>query len=352
MSGVDVVEAHAPLVAARRAVSGAPDKPQAIQDEALRLAPYIARREITRGEAAAYLIDVATVYGRCAIERKREDAERCASTALDGQMGLLRSICSRACKRGGKRAFLASWGTENHQVMNDRSSGRCLASQKAVVLPFPLARRIGLVKKLASQMLERSPSEAEQHLALELSRHRRLIAGKGFAEPAIKRAAPNIRDGRSCGAVECCFKPRWSRVSRRRKGDQNKDARHVRLYHRMMRTKAWRSLSAVARATYVEVAARYSGTNNGRIPYSVREAAKALHIGKSTAAKAFEILQERGFVAIAKRGGFNRKDRHATEWRLTEFANDIDGQFMMPTREYERWPEIPKHGPCWRTDDT
>ena len=42
---------------------------------------------------------------------------------------------------------------------------------------------------------------------------------------------------------------------------------------------------ATARAIYVHMAMRYAGpgSNNGRLPYSVREAAAELHIGKSTA---------------------------------------------------------------------
>ena len=53
-------------------------------------------------------------------------------------------------------------------------------------------------------------------------------------------------------------------------------ARHVRLYHFMMKTAAWHNLSANARAIYVEIGSRYggAGSNNGRIPFSVREAVK------------------------------------------------------------------------------
>jgi hypothetical protein len=80
--------------------------------------------------------------------------------------------------------------------------------------------------------------------------------------------------------------------NRRKKGGANKEARHVRLYHSMLRGEAWRSLDACAKALYVEISARYAGTgsNNGRIPYSIREAAKALKVGKTRAATAFDDL--------------------------------------------------------------
>jgi hypothetical protein len=125
----------------------------------------------------------------------------------------------------------------------------------------------------------------------------------------------------------------------RRKGLKSKDARHVRLYHSMFRTPAWKSLDAVARALYIEITRRYGGpgSNNGRIPYSVREGATELKIGKTKAALALQALQDRGFIVAVTLGGFNRKDRHATEWLLTEFPNDLVQTYEAPRRAYESW---------------
>ncbi len=115
-------------------------------------------------------------------------------------------------------------------------------------------------------------------------------------------------------------------------------ARHLRLYHWMMATKAWQSLSIVARALYIELSSRYHGTNNGEIVYSVRQAAKALKISKDTAARGFEELQKRGFVCVHRKGGFNLKvdKRQATEWRLTEFPC---GSGIVGTKDFARWSE-------------
>ncbi len=127
----------------------------------------------------------------------------------------------------------------------------------------------------------------------------------------------------------------------RKKGRSDKEARHVRLYHSMLRKPAWRDLSANARAIYVEISMRYggTGTNNGRIPYAVRDAAKSLRIGLATAARAIKELQDHGFIVAVTKGAFSRKVRHATEWRLTEFCCDVTN--AMPTRDYEQWsPEI------------
>jgi hypothetical protein len=129
------------------------------------------------------------------------------------------------------------------------------------------------------------------------------------------------------------------RNSSDRTGRSKKGGRHVRLYHYMMDAEAWQSLNGNQRAIYVEMAARYNGRNNGRISYSVREAAESLHIGKSTAARDLAVLRERGFIIPRKRGAFSLKVRHATEWRLTEFSCDVTP--ALPTKEFMRWsPKI------------
>jgi hypothetical protein len=107
------------------------------------------------------------------------------------------------------------------------------------------------------------------------------------------------------------------------------------LSHWMMRTSAWKSLSANARAIYIEMAMRYMGSNNGQIPYAIRDAAKSLHIGNTTAANAIEMLQDRGFVVVMTKGAFSRKNRHATEWRLTEFGCDVTS--ALASKEFARW---------------
>jgi DNA-binding transcriptional MocR family regulator len=115
--------------------------------------------------------------------------------------------------------------------------------------------------------------------------------------------------------------------------------------HFMMNTAAWKSLDSNARAIYVHMAMRYAGpgSNNGRLAYSVREAASELRIGKSTASRALNALIERGFLVVARRGAFSLKERHATEFRLTEFPSDVDGS--LSTKDFATWsPDKSKIG--------
>jgi hypothetical protein len=109
--------------------------------------------------------------------------------------------------------------------------------------------------------------------------------------------------------------------------------RHVRLHHWMMVTPAWRTLTCPARALLVELYALFNGTNNGALFLSVRDAAERLAVSKSTAARSFDQLCERGFIRPHVRGAFSRKVRHATQWVLTEYEHC--GQ--MPGKEFARW---------------
>src|ERR1700732_887070 len=102
------------------------------------------------------------------------------------------------------------------------------------------------------------------------------------------------------------------------KGRRNRDApkgRYVTLREYMLATPAWQSLDCVARCLYVEIARRYRGpdSNNGKIPYSVREAATALGISKDTANRALLDLLDREFLKVTKYSGFNLKGRASRE---------------------------------------
>jgi hypothetical protein len=104
-----------------------------------------------------------------------------------------------------------------------------------------------------------------------------------------------------------------------------------------MTSPAWHDLNAVARSMYLELGRRYAGvgSNNGRIPYSVREAAAELKVGPATASRALAALVDHGFIVPTKKGAFSLKKRHATEWRLTEFPCDVT--HALASKEFMRW---------------
>jgi hypothetical protein len=117
---------------------------------------------------------------------------------------------------------------------------------------------------------------------------------------------------------------------------RGKSERYVWLRFWLLDSPAWKSLPVGARALYVEIARRYNGSNNGRIPYSIREVERSLHISDSTACRLLKILQDRGFIVCTKRGAFSLKaDKDASEWALTEYASDHPPAHA--TKDFIRW---------------
>lgn len=118
--------------------------------------------------------------------------------------------------------------------------------------------------------------------------------------------------------------------------------RFIQLFYWMFDTPAWKDLDAIARSIYLELTARYNGSNNGRIAYSARQAAEELKISKDTAARGLRDLQSHGFIVVEKRGAFHCKIRHASEYRLTIYDSDIATNYAekLCTKEFTRWPQI------------
>jgi DNA-binding transcriptional MocR family regulator len=129
----------------------------------------------------------------------------------------------------------------------------------------------------------------------------------------------------------------------RKDSPRERGPRHIRLFEFMLASEAWRSLDPVARALYIEISRRYRGPNstNGKIPYSVREAATALNVGRNTAGRAFHHLAERGFIVAKKRSGFNVKSRTSAEWLLTEFPDDTLASVNTARKTFMSWTPAP-----------
>ena len=101
--------------------------------------------------------------------------------------------------------------------------------------------------------------------------------------------------------------------------------RYFQLHHYMLKTDAWKALSAPARAVYVQIGSRYNGANNGRLSCSVRDAATECNLANNTANRAFKELVDLGFIEETRHGSLSRKTRIASEWRLTAFRCDLTG---------------------------
>jgi hypothetical protein len=104
--------------------------------------------------------------------------------------------------------------------------------------------------------------------------------------------------------------------------EPSRPQRFIMLRHTLVLSTTWRSLPANARAVYVDMAARYNGRNNGRIPYSARDGAEALQVSKDTAWRALKLLEDRALIICRRRGSFDlkTKETQASEWEFTEYS--------------------------------
>lgn len=99
------------------------------------------------------------------------------------------------------------------------------------------------------------------------------------------------------------------------KGKRSSEGQYVPLSYAQLKSEAWRSLSGPAVKLWLELHTRYNGGNNGKLHLSMNEAASNLGLGKATVQRAYEELEDKGFVALEVKG--NWFSRRAHDWRLT-----------------------------------
>lgn len=114
---------------------------------------------------------------------------------------------------------------------------------------------------------------------------------------------------------------------------RSKGTSFVMLERYLLRSPAYRSLHPYARALLVEIKCQYDGKNNGFIHMGVRDAIEALGVGRKATERAFDELQDRGFIRVAKKGRFTVKE--ATTWTLT----DVPIGDELSTKDFMRWKE-------------
>lgn len=129
--------------------------------------------------------------------------------------------------------------------------------------------------------------------------------------------------------------------------------RFVQLPEWLQQTEAWATLPPGPRALYVELKRRYTGSNNGRITLSYREAAKALNVHRNTVGAWFKELEERGFIELMQGHCLGPSGVGKTSlWRLTELPSD---DMKSPSKAFASWRQIqkprrksvpPRHSDC------
>lgn len=121
----------------------------------------------------------------------------------------------------------------------------------------------------------------------------------------------------------------------RLKGRRSTEA-HVRMYRHELECAAWQTLSPDARALLIEMRAFYRPAEANLIFMSVREAMRRLGVGQRRAEAALDQLQVRGWITLDTPGGFSRKTRHATSYRL-ENEPPTTAPGSVPRKLYMSW---------------
>lgn len=116
---------------------------------------------------------------------------------------------------------------------------------------------------------------------------------------------------------------------------RKKEPLHVRLYHSIMATPAWKAASGNSIKVLLALIRKDNGSRNGQIAFSCREAAELTGLSVRTCQRCLKELEELGFIRCTEKGAFNRKVLHASLWRYTWQAWP-EGK-KGPTREFEKW---------------
>jgi hypothetical protein len=126
-------------------------------------------------------------------------------------------------------------------------------------------------------------------------------------------------------------------MSKRRRLRKGGGTPFVQIFHWMMQCPAWRDLGPVPQALYLVLKRYYTGTNNGSIGLSCRQAADAIDMHYSTVSRAFKKLHDHGFVVEVTKGVVGRGSGYnkATEWLLDECRDDRNGK--PPTKRFLQW---------------
>lgn len=116
---------------------------------------------------------------------------------------------------------------------------------------------------------------------------------------------------------------------------------HVRIYAHELACPAWRALSTDARALLVELRAMFTPkTGDNRVFLAHRDMQDRLGIPQRRVTAAREELVELGWVAVAERGAFTRKTRHATTYALLNLAPT--GNESGASKDFMRWQPDPR----------
>lgn len=99
----------------------------------------------------------------------------------------------------------------------------------------------------------------------------------------------------------------------------------ARMPHQITNSKNYRGLSIKAKALLFEANARYNGSNNGDIDFSLKTMNKWGWTSNDTIGKAKAELLEKGWLVLTRQGGRNKANLYAlTLWAIDDCKGKLD----------------------------
>ena len=137
------------------------------------------------------------------------------------------------------------------------------------------------------------------------------------------------------------------------KGHKKGAGRHVQLPEWLQASEAWATLKPGPRALYIELKRRYTGSNNGRIVLSHRDAAALLSVHRNTVGPWFDELAARSLIRETQGhhlgpSGIGLSSRWALEELPTDDMKTAPKAFMSwRQKQKPRTKNVtPRHNDC------
>lgn len=119
-------------------------------------------------------------------------------------------------------------------------------------------------------------------------------------------------------------------------GRSRGEHQYAKVFYPFLQSDAYRSLSGAAGKVFWELRSRYNGSNNGQIRLSQQEAADLLRMSKSTAGRAFDELEQKGFIIKTRQGMFHK--HLSSEYATT----DLSFRGMPASNDWREWQDASK----------
>jgi hypothetical protein len=125
---------------------------------------------------------------------------------------------------------------------------------------------------------------------------------------------------------------------------QDPNGRHIRVYCSLLNSTAYRVLGPAAKALFIDMRAKVTGTNNGDLSAALSDMRHQGWTASATLSKALYELRAMGFLAITRSGGLRQGTRVSNLYRFTDLdvyeMPKVGVQAMKATHDYQRFDTL------------